>query len=108
MPLGDCWHIKERDQRNKSQEQPVTNSFSFFSFSLLRMFGMSGACNACGQTIQPNEMVMRTTSGGSGNSQTATGAVNGGGMNGQMQHQVFHPSCFACSKCAIQLKPGDR
>lgn len=88
----------------------LISPFSFLNFPLRRMFGMSGACNACGQTIQPNEMVMRTTTnaGGAANSQTATGAVNGAGMNGQLQHQVFHPSCFACSKCAIQLKPGDR
>lgn len=88
--------------------RPKYSTPNFLS-SPFRMFGLSGAFNACGQTIQPNEMVMRTTSGGGGgNSQTATGAVNGAGMNGQIQHQVFHPNCFACSKCSIQLKPGDR
>ncbi|XP_012275255.1 LIM/homeobox protein Lhx9 [Orussus abietinus] len=49
-----------------------------------RMFGNTGACAGCGQTIPASEFVMRA--GGS----------------------VFHLKCFACSKCGAQLVPGDR
>lgn len=81
-----------------------------------RMFGCSGACSACGQTIPANEFVMRTTS----QQQSPTGPAGGNGPQGnnqannqnhlahQVQHHVFHMKCFACSKCGSHLRPGDR
>lgn len=61
------------------------------------LFGNTGACSACGQTIPASEFVMR---------------AGGGGGGGQAPHQpvghVFHLKCFACSKCGSQLVPGDR
>jgi hypothetical protein len=64
------------------------------------MFGISGACSACGQTIPASEFVMRA------------GISPGGGPQQQTQqpggHQVFHLKCFTCSKCGAQLVPGDR
>ncbi|KAF4519040.1 hypothetical protein B566_EDAN001626 [Ephemera danica] len=50
------------------------------------MFGHSGACSGCGQTIPASEFVMRAGS----------------------QGHVYHVKCFACSKCQGQLMPGDR
>jgi hypothetical protein len=49
-----------------------------------RMFGSSGACAACGQTIPATELVTR-----------ASGSV-------------FHTKCFTCTKCGTQLTQGDR
>lgn len=67
------------------------------------MFGISGACSACGQTIPASEFVMRAGSG------TGQGAAPGGGPQQQPGgHQVFHLKCFTCSKCGAQLVPGDR
>ncbi|VEN50483.1 unnamed protein product, partial [Callosobruchus maculatus] len=62
----------------------------------MRLFGSSGACSACGQTIPASEFVMRC-----------------GGPGAQQQHQpqpphVFHLKCFMCSKCLAPLVPGDR
>ncbi|XP_031785618.1 LIM domain transcription factor LMO4.2 [Nasonia vitripennis] len=48
------------------------------------MFGSTGACAACGQTIAATELVTRA-----------------GG-------NVFHPKCFTCTKCGTQLTQGDR
>ncbi|XP_023701548.1 LIM/homeobox protein Lhx9 [Cryptotermes secundus] len=68
-----------------------------------RMFGISGACSACGQTIPASEFVMRAGSG------TGQAAAHGGGPQQQPGgHQVFHLKCFTCSKCGAQLVPGDR
>ncbi|XP_019614718.1 PREDICTED: LIM domain transcription factor LMO4-like isoform X1 [Branchiostoma belcheri] len=50
----------------------------------IRLFGASGACNACGQSIPANEFVMRT------------------------QGNVYHVKCFTCFTCRYQLSPGDR
>ncbi|XP_059910011.1 LIM domain transcription factor LMO4-like isoform X1 [Gadus macrocephalus] len=50
----------------------------------LRLFGHSGACGACGQSIPANEMVMRA------------------------QGDVFHLKCFSCATCRNRLVPGDR
>lgn len=66
-------------------------SFSFWS---RRIFGSTGACSACGQTIPASEFVMR--SGGPSPQQP-----------GAPPH-VFHLKCFACSKCGAHLVPGDR
>ncbi|XP_065163749.1 LIM domain transcription factor LMO4-B [Atheta coriaria] len=60
----------------------------------MRLFGNSGACSACGQTIPASEFVMR--SGGPSPQQP-----------GAPPH-VFHLKCFACSKCGAHLVPGDR
>ncbi|XP_071445395.1 uncharacterized protein [Hetaerina americana] len=65
----------------------------------LRLFGSTGACAACGQTIPASEFVMRAGPPQSG----------GGGPNHASNPTgVFHLKCFACSKCQAQLMPGDR
>uniref|UniRef100_A0A3P8ZBM5 LIM zinc-binding domain-containing protein n=1 Tax=Esox lucius TaxID=8010 RepID=A0A3P8ZBM5_ESOLU len=51
----------------------------------IRLFGHSGACNACGQSIPANEMVMRAQ----GNS-------------------PWMLECFTCATCRNRLVPGDR
>ncbi|KAK2714871.1 LIM domain transcription factor LMO4.2-like [Artemia franciscana] len=61
----------------------------------LRLFGVSGACSACGQNIPPSEFVMRA----------ATLSPD------QHQHHldyVYHVKCFSCTKCQNRLVPGDR
>ncbi|CAB1460340.1 unnamed protein product [Pleuronectes platessa] len=50
----------------------------------IRLFGHSGACSACGQSIPANEMVMRA------------------------QGNVYHLKCFSCATCRNRLMPGDR
>ncbi|KAK9523252.1 hypothetical protein VZT92_019656 [Zoarces viviparus] len=50
----------------------------------IRLFGHSGACSACGQSIPANEMVMRA------------------------QGSVYHLKCFSCATCRNRLMPGDR
>ncbi|XP_062854740.1 LIM domain transcription factor LMO4.1 isoform X1 [Trichomycterus rosablanca] len=50
----------------------------------IRLFGHTGACGACGQTIPPSEMVMRA------------------------QGNVYHLKCFSCATCRNRLVPGDR
>ncbi|CAL8405787.1 unnamed protein product [Arctogadus glacialis] len=50
----------------------------------IRLFGHSGACGACGQTIPASEMVMRA------------------------QGSVYHVKCFTCATCRNRLMPGDR
>ncbi|RZF42004.1 hypothetical protein LSTR_LSTR003509 [Laodelphax striatellus] len=68
------------------------------------MFGNSGACSACGQTIPASEFVMRAGGG-------AGGGLGGGPPPGgppHPPHHVFHLKCFACSKCGAQLMQGDR
>lgn len=65
-----------------------------------RLFGNSGACSACGQTIPASEFVMRAGA--------AAGGGGGGGGGGAPAHHVFHLKCFACSKCGSPLVPGDR
>uniref|UniRef100_A0A3Q2NVF1 LIM domain only 4a n=1 Tax=Fundulus heteroclitus TaxID=8078 RepID=A0A3Q2NVF1_FUNHE len=53
-------------------------------FSAGRLFGHSGACSACGQSIPASEMVMRA------------------------QGSVYHLKCFTCATCRNRLVPGDR
>lgn len=60
----------------------------------MRLFGSTGACTACGQSIPPSEFVMRT----GGPSPHQPGA----------HPHVFHLKCFACSKCSAPLVQGDR
>jgi len=50
----------------------------------VRMFGSSGTCTACSQSIPASEFVMKA------------------------QGSVFHLSCFACVSCKSRLVPGDR
>ncbi|KAM4532751.1 LIM domain transcription factor LMO4.1-like isoform 1-T2 [Fundulus diaphanus] len=50
----------------------------------IRLFGHSGACSACGQSIPASEMVMRA------------------------QGSVYHLKCFTCATCRNRLVPGDR
>ncbi|KAM6930961.1 LIM domain transcription factor LMO4-B [Xenentodon cancila] len=50
----------------------------------IRLFGHSGACSFCGQSIPANEMVMRT------------------------HGNVYHLKCFSCATCRNRLVPGDR
>ncbi|XP_033850985.3 LIM domain transcription factor LMO4.1-like isoform X1 [Acipenser ruthenus] len=50
----------------------------------IRLFGHSGACSACGQSIPASEMVMRA------------------------QGNVYHLKCFMCATCRNRLVPGDR
>ncbi|KAH0618440.1 hypothetical protein JD844_017648 [Phrynosoma platyrhinos] len=53
-------------------------------FLVFRLFGNSGACSACGQSIPASELVMRA------------------------QGNVYHLKCFTCSTCRNRLVPGDR
>ncbi|XP_034068744.1 LIM domain transcription factor LMO4-B-like [Gymnodraco acuticeps] len=50
----------------------------------IRLFGHSGVCSACGQSIPANEMVMRA------------------------QGNAYHLKCFSCATCRTRLMPGDR
>ncbi|KAL1491651.1 hypothetical protein ABEB36_012215 [Hypothenemus hampei] len=61
----------------------------------MRLFGSTGACSACGQTIPASEFVMRS---GGGNNPVTPGAPL----------HIFHIQCFMCSKCMAPLRPGDR
>ena len=70
-----------------------TPNLAFSSY--FRLFGVSGACSACGQNIPPSEFVMRA----------ATLSPD------QHQHHldyVYHVKCFSCTKCQNRLVPGDR
>ncbi|XP_010784322.1 LIM domain transcription factor LMO4.1-like isoform X1 [Notothenia coriiceps] len=49
----------------------------------IRLFGHSGACSACGQSIPANEMVMRA------------------------QGNAYHLKCFSCATCRTRLMPGN-
>uniref|UniRef100_A0A8C6LAW4 LIM domain only 4b n=1 Tax=Nothobranchius furzeri TaxID=105023 RepID=A0A8C6LAW4_NOTFU len=87
----------------------------------IRLFGNSGACSACGQSIPASELVMRAQ----GNvyhlkvtSDNTTflklmfisayqdvrpnGVVSGGNLI------TLCPKCFTCSTCRNRLVPGDR
>ncbi|XP_039280956.1 LOW QUALITY PROTEIN: paxillin homolog 1 [Nilaparvata lugens] len=70
----------------------------------IRMFGNSGACSACGQTIPASEFVMRAGGGMGGQGHPRTNPPRGV----LTPHHVFHLKCFACSKCGAQLMQGDR
>ncbi|XP_043346459.1 LIM domain transcription factor LMO4 isoform X1 [Dermochelys coriacea] len=56
----------------------------FISTAKTTLFGNSGACSACGQSIPASELVMRA------------------------QGNVYHLKCFTCSTCRNRLVPGDR
>lgn len=65
----------------------------------IRMFGLTGSCAACGQTIQPNELVLRTPS---------SSQHGGGGVSGGSSGSVYHVQCFSCVACHCRLVAGDR
>lgn len=71
----------------------------------MRLFGNTGACSACGQTIPATEFVMRT---GSGSGQSPGPSPQSGNGNNNVATSVFHLKCFACSKCGARLEMGDR
>lgn len=50
-----------------------------------RLFGSSGTCSACAQSIPASELVMRAQTG-----------------------NVYHLNCFTCVACSNRLVPGDR
>ena len=56
----------------------------WFFFPSYRLFGSSGTCSACGQSIPASEFVMRA------------------------QTNVYHLNCFTCVACNSRLVPGDR
>ncbi|EDW13574.1 LIM domain transcription factor LMO4 isoform X1 [Drosophila mojavensis] len=62
------------------------------------MFGSSGVCSGCGETIPPSEMVAKAL----------TGINNIDLQNQQKQIINFHLRCFSCAKCGSNLRPGDR
>ena len=55
------------------------------SVVIRRLFGRTGTCHACANSIPANEFVMRTHGG-----------------------HVFHLHCFACVVCQHRLTSGDR
>ena len=64
------------------------------------MFGSSGVCSGCGETIPPSEMVARAIPG-----------FHSLDLQKQQKHSincVFHLKCFTCAKCGTNLRPGDR
>ncbi|XP_034472341.1 LIM domain transcription factor LMO4.2 isoform X2 [Drosophila innubila] len=64
------------------------------------MFGTSGVCSGCGESIPPNEMVAKALSG-----------INNIDLQNQQKqiiNCVFHLRCFSCAKCGSNLRPGDR
>ncbi|TDH12473.1 hypothetical protein EPR50_G00047500 [Perca flavescens] len=71
----------------------------------IRLFGHSGACSACGQSIPANEMVMR-----------AQGNVYHLKVNPQLSHHcalspaacLTETSGICCATCRNRLVPGDR
>lgn len=90
----------------KNRKKSCTNFkiSTYFWCVFFRMFATS-QCSACGQTIAPNEFVMRTTS---SNQQQTTPVENNNKPFSFETNHVFHLKCFTCSKCATQLRPGDR
>ncbi|XP_055376436.1 LIM/homeobox protein Lhx9 [Condylostylus longicornis] len=67
------------------------------------MFGCSGTCSGCGQTIPPNELVAKAVS---PLNQQTTNLDNQ--KSSQSNLLVFHLKCFLCTKCGAHLRPGDR
>ncbi|XP_037920081.1 LIM/homeobox protein ttx-3 [Hermetia illucens] len=67
------------------------------------MFGCSGTCSGCGQTIPPNELVAKAIS---PLNQQTTNLDNQ--KNSPSNLYVFHLKCFSCTKCGSHLRTGDR
>lgn len=104
-----AFHYDNHELSNKlTLNRPVTiSSQSYSIFFCYRLFGSSGACSACGQTIPASEFVMRTGGPGAGGG-PGPQAPPGAQPPGSQQTHVFHLKCFACSKCGAHLVPGDR
>lgn len=64
------------------------------------MFGSSGVCYGCGETIPPNEMVAKAA--------PVLNNVDIQKPQKQMLTCVYHLKCFTCTKCGSNLRPGDR
>ncbi|KAM5266684.1 LIM domain transcription factor LMO4 isoform 3-T5 [Hipposideros larvatus] len=71
--VGGAFNSARRPRKNGVIRSPAS-----------RLFGNSGACSACGQSIPASELVMRA------------------------QGNVYHLKCFTCSTCRNRLVPGDR
>lgn len=88
------------------------------------MFGTTGSCAACGQTIGPHEMVLKTSvtspspstsspRGGSGGiSSTGPASLTSSPppplSSSASYSAVYHVQCFACAACHSRLVSGDR
>ncbi|XP_013885823.1 LIM domain transcription factor LMO4.1 [Austrofundulus limnaeus] len=73
----------------------------------LRLFGHSGSCSACGQSIPASELVMRA--------QSSVYHLKVGGAkvcDAETHLEITPPppppQCFTCSTCRTRLVPGDR
>ncbi|XP_046865861.1 LIM domain transcription factor LMO4-A isoform X2 [Drosophila willistoni] len=64
------------------------------------MFGCSGVCSGCGESIPPSEMVAKALSG--------INNIDIQSQQKQIVNCVFHLRCFSCAKCGSNLRPGDR
>ncbi|XP_036377540.1 LIM domain transcription factor LMO4 isoform X1 [Megalops cyprinoides] len=70
----------------------------------IRLFGNSGACSACGQSIPASELVMRAQ--GNVYHLKVHGMISAGAG---CEECLFSLSqCFTCSTCRNRLVPGDR
>uniref|UniRef100_A0A9J7Z0H9 LIM domain only 4a n=1 Tax=Cyprinus carpio carpio TaxID=630221 RepID=A0A9J7Z0H9_CYPCA len=79
QPVSHCL-----SPHNNFESDPTTFLTSVQTPYKKRLFGHSGACSACGQSIPASEMVMRA------------------------QGNVYHLKCFTCATCRNRLVPGDR
>ncbi|XP_037959525.1 LIM domain transcription factor LMO4 [Teleopsis dalmanni] len=64
------------------------------------MFGCSGVCSGCGETIPPSEMVAKA--------KPRVNSLDIEKSQTPIISFVFHLKCFTCTKCGSNLKPGDR
>ncbi|XP_041451787.1 LIM/homeobox protein Lhx4 isoform X1 [Drosophila obscura] len=64
------------------------------------MFGCSGVCSGCGETIPPSELVAKAL--------TGINNIDIQSQQKQIINCVFHLRCFSCAKCGSSLRPGDR
>jgi len=64
------------------------------------LYGCSGTCTGCGETIPPNEMVAKAIPG--------INSLDIQKPHKQIINCVFHLKCFTCAKCGSSLRPGDR
>lgn len=102
------------------KNKTLSCDFTPWCVYLLRLFGHSGACSACGQSIPASEMVMRAQGNvyhlkvsmtymtplfccyqWAGNIKTSKKVM-------VLFKIVFFPQCFTCATCRNRLVPGDR